>query len=280
MTSGQQNSTGKVASAQLIPSSETYHGSTTQTHTKPFVIGVCGGTASGKTSVCSKIIAGLVQNKMEHKGILSLPQDCFYRDLTPEEAANIKSFNFDHPSAYAFPEIIAAVKSLKAGNAVDIPVYDFVTSKRLPAVVHVPYADVILFDGILAFHSPELRDLFDIKIFVDADADTRLARRIRRDIVERGRDVLAVLDQYERTVKPSFESFILPTKQYADIIVPRGGDNTVAIDLLLQHIRLKLMERASSRSSSRAGDRVAEDSSAAVAGVQPAAVAVAAGGGP
>ena len=106
-----------------------------------------------------------------------------------------------------------------------------------------------------------------------------LTCRIRRDIVERGRDVLAVLDQYERTVKPSFESFILPTKQYADIIVPRGGDNTVAIDLLLQHIRLKLMERASSRSSSRASDRVGEDSSTAVAGVQPAAVAVAAGGG-
>lgn len=113
----------------------------------------------------------------EHQGILSLPQDCFYRDLTPEEATNIRHFNFDHPSAYSFHEIISTLRCLKAGKPVNIPVYDFVTSARLPQVTPVAQADVILFDGILALYWPELRDLFDIKIFVEADADTRLSRR-------------------------------------------------------------------------------------------------------
>eukprot|EP00884_Botryococcus_braunii_P020444 jgi/Botrbrau1/7083/Bobra.0165s0105.1 len=122
--------------------------------------------------------------------------------------------------------------------------YSFVDNARLPSErLHIPSADVILFDGILAFYKPELRNLFDIKLFVDTDADTRLARRLRRDIVERGRDVLQVLSQYESTVKPSFNNYILPTKEHADIIVPGGAENEVAVHLIVQHIRWKLSHR-------------------------------------
>ena len=175
-----------------------------------------------------------------------MSQDSFYRNLTQQETADIASFNFDHPNAFAFDEIIHCLSELKQCRPVEIPQYDFVTSSRI-GQIPVQHADVILFDGILAFYTPALQQLFDLKIFVDTDADTRLARRyacslaspqlsvclvvssaqhllltacrVRRDIMHRGRDVLQVLDQYERTVKPSFESYILPTKKYADIIV-------------------------------------------------------------
>ncbi|KAK9810102.1 hypothetical protein WJX72_004944 [[Myrmecia] bisecta] len=206
----------------------------------PFVIGVAGGTASGKTSVCDRIIRQLNSELTADEGLLNMSMDSFYRDLTPSEQKDIANFNFDHPDAFAFDEIVHTLRDLKQGEPVHIPIYDFVTSSRRAETIPVPRADVILFDGILAFYNPELRDLFDMKIFVDTDADTRLARRVRRDITHRGRDVLQVLDQYERTVKPSFESYILPTKKHADIIVPRGAENEVAIDLILQHIKFRL----------------------------------------
>mmetsp|Transcript_48128 Transcript_48128/g.120569 ORF Transcript_48128/g.120569 Transcript_48128/m.120569 type:complete len:173 (-) Transcript_48128:267-785(-) len=163
--------------------------------------------------------------------------------FTTPWCSNISHYNFDHPDAFDFTEIHSSLEALKRGAPVDIPQYDFVTSARLPQSTHVPFADVILFDGIMAFHQPEVRGLFDLKIFVDTDADTRLARRVRRDIVERGRDIIQVLDQYEETVKPSFDSFILPTKKHADIIVPRGAENLPAIDLIHHHIRMKLLTR-------------------------------------
>lgn len=180
---------------------------------------------------------------MPHRGILSISQDCFYRDLSPEERRNIAGYNFDHPDAFDFDQIRDTLLALRAGSAVDIPMYDFVTSARCAQRTRVDTTDVIMFDGILALYHPDIRELLDIKIFVDTDADTRLARRVRRDIVHRGRDVLAVLEQYERTVKPSFDSYILPTKAHADIIIPRGADNAVAIDLLLQHIKYRIQQK-------------------------------------
>ena len=177
-----------------------------------------------------------------HRGILSISQDCFYCNLEPGVSA--ADYNFDHPDAFDFDHIKATLALLRNGQAVDIPVYDFVTSSRMQAQTHIETSDVILFDGILALYDKDIRDLFDLKVFVDTDADTRLARRVRRDIVDRGRDVIQVLEQYERTVKPSFDSYIQPTKQYADVIIPRGADNVVAIDLLLQHVRFKLQQRS------------------------------------
>lgn len=178
------------------------------------------------------------------RGVLSISQDCFYRDLSPAERAAIATHNFDHPDAFDFAEIRATLRALRAGAGACIPTYDFVTSARTPVATQVHTTDVILFDGILAFYDPEVRGLFDLKVFVDADADTRLARRLRRDLRDRGRSVDAVLDQYERTVKPSFEGYIAPTKVHADVIVPRGAENVVAIDLLWQTIRNRIQAGA------------------------------------
>ncbi|KAK9841457.1 hypothetical protein WJX74_006135 [Apatococcus lobatus] len=220
-------------------------------HTRTTIIGVAGGTASGKTSVCTSIMAQLRLEFPDHTGFVNISQDSFYRDLTEEEHINIAEFNFDHPDAFSFEEIVNTVKALKAGRQVDIPVYDFVTSARTTQTIPIAKADVVLMDGILIFYHPELRDLFDMKIFVDTDADIRLARRMRRDIVDRGRSVLSVLNQYEKFVKPSFDSYILPTKQHADIIIPRGAENAVAIDLIHQHIKWNLMQQPLLHSSRR-----------------------------
>lgn len=178
-----------------------------------------------------------------HRGVLSISQDCFYKDLSAEQRRAIGSYNFDHPDAFDFDLICDTLRALRQGQSVQIPIYDFVTSARCAATTTVVTTDVILFDGILALSSPDVRNLFDLKIFVDTDDDTRLARRLRRDIAQRGRDVLAVLEQYERTVKPSFDSYIAPSKKYADLIIPRGAENVVAIDLLCQNIRFRLRQQ-------------------------------------
>eukprot|EP01025_Chloroclados_australasicus_P028984 TRINITY_DN2878_c1_g2_i1.p1 TRINITY_DN2878_c1_g2~~TRINITY_DN2878_c1_g2_i1.p1 ORF type:complete len:310 (+),score=50.17 TRINITY_DN2878_c1_g2_i1:65-994(+) len=228
--------TGSVAKAQyfspFLENNGQFTGSPYYTFScQPVIVGVGGGTSSGKTSVCREIIQKLLkQNVGKHAGILSLSQDCFYRNLTTEEMQNIDKFNFDHPDAFDFAEILSTLRKLKAGVPVDIPQYDFVSSQRLKEVTRVEQAEIIFFDGILALYDEEIMKMFDFKIFVEVDSDTRLARRLRRDIVERGRDVLQVLDQYERTVKPSFESYIEPTKKHANIIIPRGAKNTEAID--------------------------------------------------
>ncbi|DBA99424.1 TPA: UMP-CMP kinase [Trebouxia sp. C0006] len=155
----------------------TTSGSQDGTRLAPFIIGVAGGTASGKTSVCRKIMKQLRKDVPEEQGvIINLSQDSFYRNLTPQETADIANFNFDHPNAFAFDEIIHCLGQLKQANPVEIPQYDFVTSSRT-GQIPVQHADVILFDGILAFYTPGLQELFDLKIFVDTDADTRLARR-------------------------------------------------------------------------------------------------------
>lgn len=201
---------------------------------QPFVIGVAGGAASGKTTVCDLII-----EQLHDQRVVLVNQDSFYHNLTPEELTKVHEYNFDHPDAFDTEQLLCIMDKLKHGEAVDIPKYDFKSYKN-NATRRVNPSDVIILEGILIFHDPRVRDLMNMKIFVDTDADVRLARRIRRDTVEKERDIAMVLDQYSKFVKPAFDDFILPTKKYADIIIPRGGDNHVAIDLIVQHIRTKL----------------------------------------
>ncbi|CAA7025360.1 unnamed protein product [Microthlaspi erraticum] len=201
---------------------------------QPFVIGVAGGAASGKTTVCDMII-----QQLHDQRVVLVNQDSFYHSLTEEELARVHEYNFDHPDAFDTDNLLSCMEKLRQGQAVDIPKYDFKTYKT-SVFRRVNPADVIILEGILLFHDPRVRRLMNMKIFVCTDADVRLARRIRRDTVENGRDIGTVLDQYSKFVKPAFDDFILPTKKYADIIIPRGGDNHVAIDLIVQHICTKL----------------------------------------
>uniref|UniRef100_A0A162AKT1 uridine/cytidine kinase n=1 Tax=Daucus carota subsp. sativus TaxID=79200 RepID=A0A162AKT1_DAUCS len=227
---------------------------------QPFIIGVSGGTASGKTTVCDMII----QQLHDHRVVL-VNQDSFYRGLTPEESKRVHEYNFDHPDAFDTEQLLECVEKLKLGQSVHVPIYDFkIHRKSEDSFRQVNVSDVIILEGILVFHDQRVRNLMNMKIFVDTDADVRLARRIRRDTVERGRDVNSVLEQarltstsntgfkksnfmsflfieqYAKFVKPAFDDFILPSKKYADVIIPRGGDNHVAIDLIVQHIHTKL----------------------------------------
>ncbi|XP_073117182.1 uridine kinase-like protein 3 [Elaeis guineensis] len=204
-------------------------------HREPFVIGVAGGSASGKTTVCDMIIEQL----HDQRAVL-VSQESFYYNLSKEEMARVHEYNFDHPDAFDTEKLLSCMEDLKSGLAVNIPNYDFKTHRNILPARKVNPSDVIILEGILIFHDPRVRELMNIKIFVDTDADIRLARRIRRDTVDKSRDIRTVLDQYSKFVKPAFEDFILPTKKYADIIIPRGGDNHVAVDLIVQHIRTKL----------------------------------------
>ncbi|XP_021315801.1 uridine kinase-like protein 3 isoform X2 [Sorghum bicolor] len=204
-------------------------------HQEPFVIGVAGGASSGKSTVCKMII-----DQLRDQRVVVVTQESFYYGLTDEELVHVHDYNFDHPDAFHTELLLSCMQNLKRGKAVDIPNYNFKTYKSVPNARKVNPSDVIILEGILVFHDSRLRDLMNMKIFVDTDADVRLTRRIRRDTIDKGRDIKAVLDQYSKFVKPAFEDFILPTKKYADIIIPRGGDNDVAIDLIVQHIRTKL----------------------------------------
>ncbi len=198
------------------------------------IIGVAGGSGSGKTTVVRKIVEQLDPEK-----VVVLPQDSYYNDnahLTLEERRKI---NFDHPDAIEFPLLIKHVKALRNNMSIDVPTYSFKESTRLPETTHVEPHDVIIIEGILVLTVPELRDLMDIKIYVDADDDDRLSRRIKRDVIERGRTLENVLKHYETTVKPMHLQFIEPSKRFADIIVPQGGDNNIAIEILQHFIASK-----------------------------------------
>ncbi|XP_023708708.1 uridine-cytidine kinase isoform X2 [Cryptotermes secundus] len=208
----------------------------------PFLIGVAGGTASGKSTVCKRIMEKLGQVDMDttERQVVCISQDSFYRELTPAEKLRAEKgfFNFDHPGAFNNDLILQTLRDILAGKKCEIPVYDYRTNSRCDNQFTTIYpADVVLFEGILVFYFPEIRELFHMKLFVDTDSDTRLARRVPRDIKERGRDLDQVLNQYMYFVKPAFEEFCSPTKKYADVIIPRGADNTVAIDLIVHHIR-------------------------------------------
>lgn len=205
----------------------------------PFMIGVSGGTSSGKTSVCHKIIELLGENFKDSTKIGLISQESFYKILSPEEVELVKKtqFNFDHPDAFDTKCMKTTLTDVSKGKKVFIPVYDFKTHSRLKDVQkEFAKCDVVLFEGILPFYHKEIRDLFDMKLFVDSDADIRLSRRVLRDITERGRTLESVLSNYTNFVKPAFEEFCLPTKKFADVIIPRGAENTVAINLIVQHI--------------------------------------------
>lgn len=218
------------------PASSAFTAASSAAMKQPFVIGVSGGTASGKTTVCDMII----QQLHDHRVVL-VNQDSFYRGLTLEELKCVHEYNFDHPEAFDTEQLLECVGKLKCGLPVHIPIYDFKTHQRCSdSFRQVNASDVIILEGILVFHDQRVRNLMNMKIFVDTDSDVRLARRIRRDTVERGRDINSVLEQYAKFVKPAFDDFVLPSKKYADVIIPRGGDNHVAIDLIVQHIRTKL----------------------------------------
>ncbi|XP_053600814.1 uridine-cytidine kinase isoform X2 [Plodia interpunctella] len=207
----------------------------------PFLIGVAGGTASGKSTVCQRIMEKLGQQHKEQteRRVVCVSQDSFYRTLSPSERLRAErgQFNFDHPDAFDDKKLLAVLKDILAGKKVEVPEYDYITNSIHPHRSHTIYpADVVLIEGILVFYFPEIRERFHMKLFVDTDSDTRLARRVPRDIMERGRDLEQVLNQYMNFVKPAFEEFCLPTKKFADVIIPRGADNLVAIDLIVQHI--------------------------------------------
>jgi uridine kinase len=206
---------------------------------QPMVIGIAGGSGSGKTTVCKDIIDSV---KVQWVAVVSM--DNFYKGLTVEQKAHASDYNFDHPNAFDFDLLAEVLQKLKEGKSVQIPVYCFKTHSRLEGESITIYgADVIIMEGIFVLYDERLRSIFDIKLFVDTEDDIRLARRLQRDIVERGRTIDSVLEQYERFVKPAFDEFINPTKQYADIVIPRGASNKVAITIISQHLKSKLLER-------------------------------------
>ena len=195
------------------------------------IIGIAGGSGSGKTTVVKRIAKALPP-----QSVAVVPLDSYYNDtteLTPEER---KQINFDHPDAFDWKLLTEQIKKLKNGEAIEQPTYSYVLSNRLPETVHVEPKPVIILEGIMTLHYKKLRDMMDLKIFVDTDADVRLIRNIRRDVVERGRTVDQVLDRYEKVLKPMHEQFIEPTKKYADLIIPSGGDNKTGIHILRTYI--------------------------------------------
>ena len=198
------------------------------------IVGIAGGSASGKTTIVNNI-KELFQNDIE-----LISHDNYYLsndDKTMEERVKL---NYDHPSSFDTDKMIEDVKKLKAGEIIYRPVYDYTQHTRAEEVVEVHPKKVIILEGILILEDPRLRDLMDIKVFVDTDADERLMRRILRDTKERGRSVESVLSQYVTTVKPMHEQFVEPSKKYADIIIPRGGENKIGIHILQEHLKLML----------------------------------------
>ncbi len=199
---------------------------------RPVVIGVAGGSGSGKTTVVSKIAESLGSDQ-----VVVLEHDRYYRDHIELRLEERAALNYDHPDSLETDLLVRHVEQLRAGLAVDLPLYDFARHARKKATEHVEPRRAIIVEGILIFTDAALRDLMDIKVFVDTDDDTRFIRRLQRDVAERGRTMQSVVDQYLSTVKPMHLEFVEPSKRYADIIIPRGGHNDVAIGMLLTLIR-------------------------------------------
>ena len=198
---------------------------------KIHVIGVAGGSASGKTTIVKKI--------QEYFGedIVVLGHDSYYKAHDDMDYEAHSRLNYDHPNAFDTERMVEDVRKLIRGQAVDIPVYDYTIHNRSEQTEHIEPKKLIIIEGFLILENKELRELMDAKIFVDADADERLMRRIRRDTVERARSVTSILDQYEATVKPMYEAFVEPSKRYADVIIPRGGENTIGITMLKEYLK-------------------------------------------
>jgi uridine kinase len=199
------------------------------------VIGVAGGTGSGKTTVTDAIV-----NRIGHDRIAFLQHDSYYRDVSHGGSAALLHHNFDHPDALESDLLAAHIRELKSRRAIEIPIYDFTCHARTDRTRRIEARGVVLVEGILIFAEPELRVLFDIKIFVDTDADLRFIRRLRRDIAERGRTVENVVAQYLETVRPMHLEFVEPSKRWADLIIPEGGFNAVALDVVCARVEALL----------------------------------------
>ncbi|ARK34131.1 uridine kinase [Lactiplantibacillus plantarum] len=201
-------------------------------HRRPVVIGVTGGSGSGKTTVSNAIY-----NQLSGQSLLILQQDSYYNDQSEMTMAERHAVNYDHPLAFDTDLMIKQIKQLLAYQPIEKPVYDYEQYTRSDKTIHQEPRDVIIVEGVLILDNQRLRDLMDIKVFVDTDDDIRIIRRIQRDIKERGRTLDSVIGQYLATVKPMYHQFVEPTKRYADLIVPEGGENEVAIDLLTTKVR-------------------------------------------
>ncbi|MBQ7389315.1 MAG: uridine kinase [Paludibacteraceae bacterium] len=199
------------------------------------IIGIAGGTGSGKTTVVRKIIERLPVGE-----VVVLPQDSYYKDSSHIPMEERQNINFDHPDAFDWDLLSQHIALLKEGKSIEQPTYSYLTCTRQPETIHVEPRDVIIVEGILALCDETMRSLMDLKVFVDADSDERLIRVIKRDIVERGRTTEAVMSRYTRVLKPMHLQFIEPCKRYADLIVPQGGQNKVAIDILTMFIEKNL----------------------------------------
>lgn len=209
-----------------------------QQNKRPVVIGVTGGSGSGKTTVSNKIY-----DQLHGQAIQIINQDTYYNDQSDMTMDERKAVNYDHPLAFDTDFLIKQLTDLRSNKAIEMPVYDYAQYTRSAKTVHVEPTDVIILEGILILDDERLRDLMDIKVYVDTDDDIRIIRRIQRDMVERGRSLNSIITQYLATVKPMYHQFVEPTKRYADIIVPEGGENQVAIDLLSTKIRDILVKR-------------------------------------
>ena len=199
---------------------------------KPILIGITGGTGSGKTTV-----AEAIHSAFEGNSITMIMQDSYYKDQSHITFEERLKTNYDHPHSIDMDHLIRDLKSLMSGQSIDMPVYDFAEHTRKSETIRIVPTDIIIVEGILVLDDKNLRDLLDIKIYVDTDADIRILRRMQRDINERGRSMESVINQYLNVVRPMHEQFTEPTKRYADIIIPEGGRNRVAIDVIIRSIK-------------------------------------------
>ena len=199
------------------------------------VIGIAGGTGSGKTTVVRKIVESFCDGE-----VAVIPQDSYYRDSSHLPLEERLKLNFDEPAAIEWELLVEQLKQLKAGKAIEQPTYSYLTCTRQPETIHVEPQEIIIVEGILILCDEQLRNMLDVKIFVDADSDERLIRVINRDIIERGRTVEMVIDRYEKVLRPMHLQHIEPTKRYADLIIPQGGHNKVAIDMMKDYISHKI----------------------------------------
>ena len=203
-----------------------------------FLIGIAGGTGSGKTTVVKKLTESLPKGE-----VAIIPLDSYYKDSSNVPVEERQNINFDHPDAFDWPLLEKHVKALREGKAIEQPTYSYLTCTRLPETIHVEPREVVIIEGIMSLCEKMLLNQMDLKIFVDADADERLIRVMRRDVVERGRTAEAVIERYTRTLKPMHMQFIEPCKRYADIIVPQGGHNKAAINMLIKFVKQQIAER-------------------------------------
>jgi len=204
----------------------------------PLVLGIAGGSGSGKTTVANEIL-----ERVGPEHIAFLPHDAYYKDLSDLPAPRRAEVNFDHPDSLETDLLIHHIKELKSGQAIELPVYDFKTHSRTAKSIPINPQRVILVEGILIFAERALREIFDVKIFVDTDPDIRFIRRLQRDINERGRTTSSVINQYYKTVRPMHLEFVEPSKRYADVIIPEGGLNIVALDMVVARIQTLLQNR-------------------------------------